>query len=69
MFLTRPSTIRSNSREKPGKSKTVKLSFLVPAETASGTYFLVAALDASNALAEKDETNNAVLSATAVVLP
>jgi uncharacterized membrane protein len=53
---------------KPGKSKAVKLNFLLPAETPSGTFFVVAGLDAANVLPDKDRGNNTVISATSVTV-
>jgi hypothetical protein len=53
---------------KPGASRTIKLNFLTPAETGSGSFFIAATLDATNVLAEKDETNNLVVSPSQVTI-
>jgi uncharacterized delta-60 repeat protein len=45
---------------KPGGSKNAKLSFVLPANLAPGTYTLLAKLDSLNVVFEKDETNNLV---------
>jgi hypothetical protein len=58
------STVNARLSLKPGASKNVKLNFVVPAEVASGQYFIVATLDASNTLGDKNDTNNTVLSTT-----
>ncbi|HEX8911615.1 MAG TPA: CARDB domain-containing protein, partial [Humisphaera sp.] len=51
-------TYRVKLSLKPGQTKGVKLKFLVPVGTPPGSYFLLAVLDADNALAESNETNN-----------
>ena len=42
----------------PGATDTATTSLTIPATTAVGTYYIVAAADASNAVAETTETNN-----------
>jgi subtilase family serine protease len=49
---------------KPGQRKTFRLRFAFPLEFQRGTYRLVATVDAANAIAERDETNNRVISQT-----
>lgn len=53
---------------KPGASKAAKLSFVVPADTAIGSYTLQATVDSGNALAERDETNNGVTGTSATFI-
>jgi hypothetical protein len=48
---------------KPGAGKTLKLRLAPPEDLAAGNYYLVTAVDAGNAVAEPDETNNAAASA------
>jgi hypothetical protein len=57
-------TVNAKVSLKAGTSKNVKLNFVVPAEVASGQYFIVATLDPSNTLGDKNDTNNTVLSTT-----
>jgi hypothetical protein len=57
-------TVNAKVSLKPGASKNVKLNFIVPPEVASGQYFVVATLDPSNTLGDKNDTNNTVLSTT-----
>jgi CARDB len=52
----------------PGASAPCVLDVPVPASLASGTYFLGAVADASDAVVEKDETNNDRASAQPVVV-
>jgi hypothetical protein len=57
-------TVNAKVSLKPGASKNVKLNFIVPPEVASGQYFVVATLDPSNTLGDRNDTNNTVLSTT-----
>ncbi len=61
-------TVNAKLVIKAGKSKALKLNFTVPAGTAPGAYFVVATLDSANAVAEKNEANNTILSSTALTI-
>ena len=50
---------------RPGKPRLMPLSFVVPSGVAAGTYRLLVQIDSANAIAESNETNNVVASATA----
>jgi len=52
----RPARLKLN----PGQAKPFRFSGIVP--PAPGTYFLIAVLDAGNALTERDEANNTLIS-------
>jgi hypothetical protein len=61
-------TVNAKLAVKPGATKNVKLNFVVPAEVASGSYRVVATLDPANVLADKNTSNNTVLSTTALAV-
>jgi len=51
----------------PGSSQSGTVTVTIPAATASNTYFLLACADDQNAVAEKNEDNNCIATATALV--
>jgi uncharacterized membrane protein len=61
-------TINAKVSLKAGQTKAVRLSVLVPADLAAGTYFLDAVLDPANVLAEGNETNNTITGTTPVTV-
>ncbi|KPK77273.1 MAG: hypothetical protein AMJ79_03765 [Phycisphaerae bacterium SM23_30] len=46
----------------PGDDKTFKTKLTVPLDIPAGAYYLLASIDDGNALAERDETNNIIIS-------
>ena len=52
-----------------GVSGTVSASVTIPSTTPGGTYYVCAMTDASNAMAEGDETNNTLSSFTPIIVP
>jgi hypothetical protein len=56
-------TVKKKVKLKPGAGKTLRLKLAPPEDLAAGNYFLVAGIDAGNALPESDEGNNAAASA------
>jgi hypothetical protein len=57
-------TVNAKVSIKSGASRNVKVSFVVPAEVASGQYFVVATLDPANVIGDKTVTNNTIVSTT-----
>ena len=57
-------TVNAKLSIKANSGKNVKLNVVVPPEVASGQYYIVATLDPSNTLGDKNDTNNTVLSTT-----
>jgi hypothetical protein len=49
---------------KTGKSKSISLKFTYPAATGTGSYYLIGQADTTNAVVEKDESNNVAVSTT-----
>ena len=61
-------TVNAKVSLKPGASRTVRLNFTLPADAATGAFYVVATIDPNNVLAEKNELNNAIVSPVTVTV-